>query len=253
MINRINMFLKYFLANKRVATIFFGFAVYVNVNPVMAEKYIVDKGGDLEICKKYKESIETAVLGRVAKCERKFSEKLTDLRNPVWKELDIWKNRDLFRKSYKYIRSGNINKPHSGIDSDSDLKSVLKIWEKNKSISFRITSEDIDNDGKPDNLINLSFGSCEKSIKSPYYSVLLVLKDMKTIDEIKTFNLDQNILYDKQIDQWVEAKFNINYMQYGVLKLGDKVYFDKSDLKNNDGFTLYFYEKNKVNDICHIK
>ena len=235
--------------------LFFLFVVIgcLYINPVIAERYFIDKGKGLKICKLYKKGVETALLNEAARCERKFSSKFADLNNPKWEIINLWENKELFKKIYKFTKSGNINKYHSVLDNESEYNKMLELWIKNKSMSLKISKVDIDNDNNIDTILMVTEGACEISAKAPYYSNLVVLKNMQTIDEEKTINLDQNILYDKQTNQWMEAKFNINYMQYDVFKYMDTVYFDKSDIRNKNGLTVYKYEKNEVIEICHMK
>lgn len=236
----------------------FLFVVFVIVNtiyvsPVRGDTYSLEKGAELEICKQYKLGVEIALLNTTARCERKFLPGFVALKNPKWESLDLWENKDLFKKIYKFSKWGNIGKRHSVLDNETEYNKMVNLWKNNNSLSLQVASIDIDNNKRLDRVLMVTEGSCETSTGAPFYSNLVVLKDMQTIDEEKTMLLDQNILYDKQIGQWVDAKFNIDYMQYDVFMYEGQVYFDKSDIRNDDGLTVYKLDIEGVNEICHMK
>jgi hypothetical protein len=187
------------------------------------DNYVFVKGKGVEVCEAYYKNL-TAYRAEEIACERKFRPELVDFKKPVWRNLDIAKNKDLAIKIFKFTTWGDQFK----VDPDLDKEKNENRGHFNNAYML-IASVDIDNDSRPENVLLYDDGGCVHAAHV-YWKPLLVLNDeMDLVDAVRTKPLlPEPIIGDKNnIKNRVAV---LNYEIYDVFYYKDKVYYDRWSL-----------------------
>lgn len=242
-------------ARLHVVALLAAFATFtLAISAAYAGQYVLEKGKGVEVCEAYLKNLNSFDRVVPLACEREIHPSAKDFKKPAWKKLDAWENRELVTQTDKFLHG-----PYGYSQTNpQSWEEYVKGAIERHHLEIDIAKIDIDNDGKPENVIKYYSGSCETT--GTYSTPILVVNpDLRTLDVEKTMRLMQNPTARMKNpnpeygDIVIPPERAGDKVMYDVFSYKTRTYFDRGvTLRQRSGIVLKVYktEDRKTNEIC---
>lgn len=212
----------------------------------LAGKYELIEGKGVEVCKVYTDNLNSLGATQPMICEREINEKYTNLKKPVWIDLDLTENSRLLANVRNFLRG----LPQEKESASNNKAATSQIG----AATLKSTSIDIDNDGATENVLQYQNAICGQAVLS-YATVILVRKDESEFVDAKKSKF---LLTEGNEDIAAEPRekaFNYLFNMYGAFTYKGQTFLDRWNLRepSKDILRVYQASGNSKSEVCVLR
>ena len=224
--------------------------------PAHAGRYELVTGKGVEVCEAYLKNLNAFDRTEPLVCEREIHPSAKDFKIVEWKKLDAWENRELVKNIELFLNNHPRGKPNGNIQK---WEEGVRDRAESVHLGISITQIDIDNDGKPENVVKYYDGSCAGSTRKYAIPILVVNSNLRTLDVERTMWLMQNptVVVKNPNPQYGDIisgppTGGWEGVMYDIFLYRNRPYFDRWGTYRYDSATLKVYQtnKDKTAEIC---
>jgi hypothetical protein len=224
-------------------------------NVALAGSYELVKGKGIEVCEAYKKNLESFNDSQPMACERKINPAFKDFEKPVWQNVDLGQNRELFRRLLSYQTGDRNQFGPWWFEHEKDFDHQLQFHKEHGYRFVSRTRFDIDNDTRAEDLVLYRVGYCpEISTKYGFSMSLYVLTKVPSVTEamVAEHNPIEKILR-KQINPDLGRYTSIDLFRFKGVSYVDKycvLASAASGCSAEDALTVYKLWGITASEVC---